>query len=107
MLDRHVQLVAVGVLELHVLALLSVFTHQPHARKAPDAVIDMNDQVARLKLKVPAGRARPDDAAPDSLSQSTKEVGVAVDLQLLRRYAEALRYRLIAEDDQPGGQWRL
>ncbi len=103
-LDRHEQLVAICVLELHVLALLSVLAHQPHAGETPDAVVDVDDQVAGRELQVPGRRARPHHAAADPLAQSAEEVGVAVDLELLRWHPEALRHRLVAKHDQAGGQ---
>ena len=106
-LDRHVELVALGVLELHVLALLALVAHQPHAGEAPDPVVDMDDQVAGLELELPGRRARPHHAAADALAQATEEVGVAVNLELLGGNPEALRHRLVAEDDQARGQRRL
>ena len=37
---------------------------------------------------------------PDPLAEPTKEIAIAVDLQLLRWQPKALRYRLVAEHDQ-------
>ena len=68
MLDRHVQLVALGVLELHVFAPLTVLPHQAHADEPSDAVIDMDDQVAGLELQLKARGTCPHHAAANPLA---------------------------------------
>ena len=83
MLDRYVELVPLGVFELHVLALLARVAHQAHAEEAPDAVVDVDHQVARLEVERPGGGAGAHHAAPDPLPQPPEEIGVPVNLQLV------------------------
>ena len=77
MLDRHVELVALGVLELHVLALLPGLAHQPHPDEASDPVIHVHDQVARLELQLPGRRAGADHPTTHALTQAAKDVAIA------------------------------
>ncbi len=72
-LDRHEQAVGFGVLELEVLAVRAVGVDQPHAAEARDAVVDVNDQLARgeLQRELPrqlfgagAGRGSPSRRGP-------------------------------------------
>src|SRR5205823_1043006 len=106
-LDGDVELVPFRVLQLHVLALLPVLAHQPHPDKATDAVIDVHHEVAGLEFELPGRRASPHHTTANALAEPAKQVGITVDLELLRRHPEALRDRLVAQHNEARSQRRL
>src|SRR2546430_7312856 len=99
-LDRHVQLVALGVLELHVFAPLTVLPPQAHADEPSDAVIDMDDQVAGLELQLKARGTCPHHAAANPLAQPAEEHTSPLDLERLRGHQISLHDRLGATQHQ-------
>ena len=67
MCDRHIELVAVGVLDGHVLVLAAAVADRAHLQEAADAMVLMDDEVAWLELD---GEQRPSCASHGCTSRS-------------------------------------
>ncbi len=72
-LDRHVELVAVRVLQLHVLALTLPVGDSAHGEEAADSVIAMYHHVAGLELEAEVCDI---DPGPGSVPKSTSSAGL-------------------------------
>ena len=58
-LDRHVELAALGVLQLHVLTLPPVVRHPAHGQEATDPVVAMDHHVSGFELEPEVGGSHP------------------------------------------------
>ena len=98
LMHGHVELVALGILDLQVLAFRAIHGHPDQAVEAADAVLDMHHEVARLHIgEEHFRRHRPRPLRPPRLRlPPTKQLGVREEPESGSWLLEARSWKLVA-----------